>query len=170
MLCTSLLTVRRYNYLTLNNEELQPCHFLRRDTPRPSFPKVRNERDRESRFAVRDFSSLGSGMTLGNQVNVVHITSYCEAHNHLTLNSEELQPCHFLRRDTPTLSFPTVRNERDRESFFYFDLQFRPHLPHLPQLNTHKLAVRVQHIVSKGFTVSEAKLFIQVTRWLKVIF
>ncbi len=94
-------------------------------------------------------------------------------YNHLTLNSEELQPCHFLRRDTPTLSFPTVRNERDRESFFYFDLQFRPHLPHLPhlrQLNTHELAVRIQHIVSKGVAVSEAKLFIQVTRGLKVVF
>ncbi len=88
-------------------------------------------------------------------------------YNHLTLNSEELQPCHFLRRDTPRPSFPTVRNERDRESFFYFDLQFRPHLT---QLNTHELAVRIQHIVSKGFAVSKAKLFIQVTRGLKVVF
>ncbi|CAH6807304.1 hypothetical protein VCHA47P369_70142 [Vibrio chagasii] len=69
---------------------------------------MRNERDRESRLwcEIPDTSFLGSGMTLTNRVNVWLITSKTKNYKRVTL----------YIHNPPVPSFPTVRNERDRES------------------------------------------------------
>ncbi|WP_133151803.1 hypothetical protein [Vibrio lentus] len=73
-----------------------------------SFPTVRNERDRESRFGseIPHTSYLGSGMTMELPSNPRH---------HLLQQGTTASS---FRTNVPGSSFPTVKNKRDREYVF----------------------------------------------------
>jgi hypothetical protein len=80
---------------------------FRSNVPNPSFPTVRDERDRESHFGseIPHTSPLGSGMTI-------------ELPNSPLRHLLQQGTTSSFSSNVPNPSFPTVRDERDRESVF----------------------------------------------------